>query len=85
MSFPKWINFVIKLWLSDLSYHAFRIGRFLILSPSPLRWGKVGMGVDVARLPPHLNPPPPRGEEVIFLTQLGSKLKEKILVFELRS
>ena len=30
-----------------------------------------GMGVDVARLPPHLNPPPPRGEEVIFLTQLG--------------
>ena len=22
-------------------------------------------------IPPHLNPPPPRGEEVIFLTQLG--------------
>ena len=63
MSFPKLINFVFKLWLSDLSYHPFRIGRFLISSPSPLRWGKVGMGgseglwlgeVDVARLPPTL-------------------------------
>jgi hypothetical protein len=43
MSFPKLINFVFKLWLSDLSYHPFRIGRFLISSPSPLRWGKVGM------------------------------------------
>jgi hypothetical protein len=71
MSFLKLISFVFELWLCGLSYHAFRIGRFLISSPSPLRWGKGGMGVDVARLPPHLNPPPPRGEEVIFLTQLG--------------
>ena len=30
-----------------------------------------GMGVDIVDIPPHLNPPPPRGEEVIFLTQLG--------------
>jgi len=45
--------------------------RFLISSPSPLRWGKAGMGVDIMDLPPHLNPPPPWGEEVIFLTQLG--------------
>ncbi len=52
---------------------SFRIRGFLISPPSPLRWGKVGMGVDVARIPPHLNPPPPRGEEVIFLTQLGSE------------
>ena len=29
------------------------------------------MGVDVLGLSPHLNPPPPWGEEVIFLTPLG--------------
>jgi len=43
---------------------------FLIASPSPLQWGKVGMGVDVLDLPPHLNPPPPWGRK-FFLAQLG--------------
>ena len=28
-------------------------------------------GVDIVDIPPHLNPPPPWGEEVVFLTQLG--------------
>jgi hypothetical protein len=32
-------------------------------------------GVDIVDIPPHLNPPPPWGEEVVFLTQLGYKLK----------
>jgi len=37
--------------------------------------GKVGTGIHVVNLPSHLNPPPPRGEEVIFLTQWGLKLR----------
>jgi hypothetical protein len=35
MPFSTLMNFVIKLWLSDLPYHPFTIGRFLISSPSP--------------------------------------------------
>jgi len=30
-----------------------------------------GMGVDIVDIPPHLNPPPPRGEEVIFFDSIG--------------
>ncbi|OGP87547.1 MAG: hypothetical protein A2156_15070 [Deltaproteobacteria bacterium RBG_16_48_10] len=45
--------------------------RFLISSPSPLRWGKVGMGVDVLDIPPHLDPPPLRGEEFTFFDSIG--------------
>jgi len=29
------------------------------------------MGVDIVDIPPHLNPPPPRGEEVIFFDSIG--------------
>ena len=69
------MNSVLKAPLSYLLRHLFRIRGFLISPPSPLRWGKVGMGVDIVDIPPHLNPPPPWGEEVVFLTQLGYKLK----------
>ncbi len=64
--FLKLMNSVLKAQLSYLLRHLFRIRGFLISPPSPLRWGKVGMGVDIVDIPPHLNPPPPRGEEVIF-------------------
>ena len=57
------MNLVLKAQLSSLLRHLFRVRGFLISPPSPL--------------PPHLNPPPPRGEEVIFLTQLGYKFSCK--------
>ena len=52
------MNSVLKAQLSYLLRHLFRIRGFLISPPSPLRWGKVGMGVDIVDIPPHLNPPP---------------------------
>ena len=65
--FLKLMNLVLKAQLSSLLRHLFRVRGFLISPPSPL--------------PPHLNPPPPRGEEVIFLTQLGfhSELTERVI------
>ena len=37
----------------------------------PYEGGRLGWGWTSWIFPPHLNPPPPWGEEVIFLTQLG--------------
>ena len=43
----------------------------------PYEGGRLGWGWTSWIFPPHLNPPPPWGEEVIFLTQLGFKKKTK--------
>jgi hypothetical protein len=38
------------------------------------------MGVNIIDLfPPHLNPPPPRGEEVFF-DSIGVEVKDKIVI-----
>ena len=65
------MNSVLKAQLSYLLRHLFRIREFLISPPSPLRWGKVGMGVDIVDIPPTLILPLRGGRKLFFLTQLG--------------
>jgi len=67
----------LKARLSALLCHSFKHTISYLIS-FPLRGGKVGMGVDIMDLPPHLNlpSPPSVGEEAIFLTQLGYNIRK---------
>ncbi len=65
------MNSVLKAQLSYLLRHLFRIRGFLISPPSPLRWGKVGMGVDIVDIPPHLNPPLRGGRKLLCFDSIG--------------
>ena len=69
--FLKLMNSVLKAQLPYLLRHLFRIRRFLISPPSPLRWGKEVMGVDIVDIPPTLIFPLRGGRKLFFLTQLG--------------
>ena len=81
MPFFQVNEFGLKAQLSDLLCHSFKHTiSYLISFPLMMGEGWDGRrlrgplaqrGVDMLDLPPHLNPPPPWGEEVIFLTQLG--------------
>ena len=64
----------LKAWLSNLLCHSFKnmISYFISF---PLMRGEGWDGGGHRGSTHQLNPPPPWGEEVIFLTQLGLKLK----------
>jgi hypothetical protein len=55
------------------SHHDFthNADKFLSHLLPPYDGGRLGWGWTSWIFPPHLNPPPQRGEEIIFLTQLG--------------
>jgi hypothetical protein len=64
-------EFGLKVQLSDLFSHLFRQTiSYLISFPLTMGEGWDGGG-RLGPFPPHLNPPPPWGEEVIFFAQLG--------------
>jgi hypothetical protein len=60
----------LKARLSDLLCHSFKHTISYLIS-FPLMRGEGWDGGGHRGSFPHLNPPPPWGEEVIFLTQLG--------------
>ncbi len=65
-------EFGLKAQSPDLSRHSLKYTISYLIS-FPLTMGEGWDGGEHHGSPPHLNPPPPWGEEVIFLTQLGYK------------
>ena len=61
----------LKARLSDLLCHSFKYTISYLISFPLMRGEGWDGGGHRGSFPPHLNPPPPWGEEVIFLTQLG--------------
>jgi hypothetical protein len=61
----------LKARLSDLLCHSFKHTISYLISFPLMRGEGWDGGGHRGSFPPHLNPPPPWGEEVIFLTQLG--------------
>jgi len=61
----------LKARLSDLLCHSFKHTISYLISFPLMRGEDWDGGGHRGSFPPHLNPPPPWGEEVIFLTQLG--------------